>query len=157
MQLAGQKRFSKLGGSFLLAFSLRQRIRERVTLFFHCTKGFGDGELLSDLTRLKLGLQLLDFGILGGRGPLQIAADLGLGQFHSVLLFPLGQFQPLVQLSFEVAVADLTPTSWLDARNPCSVAAIRLTGADPGRRYPLLHRAPQEEHKVVRLQHTVLF
>jgi hypothetical protein len=71
------------------------------------TEGLGHGELARDLTRIKLGLECLDFGILGYRRLLHCAGNLSLRKLDSIALVLLGQFKSLVQLLLERAVANL--------------------------------------------------
>jgi hypothetical protein len=86
---------------------LRKFIREGVTLFFHDTQGFGHGELPRDLAGIELGLEFLDLGVLSYNSLLHFAGSLRLGKLDGVPLVLLGQLKPLVQLLFELAVANL--------------------------------------------------
>ena len=91
----------------LVLLRLLEFVCERVTLLFHGAKGLGHSELPLDFTSIELRLQFLDFGVLCGGSTLQLAGDFGLGKFDSILLVLLGQLKALVQLHFELAVANL--------------------------------------------------
>lgn len=59
------------------------------------------------LARVKLGFQRLNLRVFGRRCFLQRMGDLGLGQSNRVALFPLGQFEALVQSLLKLAIAHL--------------------------------------------------
>ncbi len=65
------------------------------------------GQLARHLTRIQLGLERLDFGILGYRRLLHFAGNLRLGKLDRIALVLLGQFKPLMQLLLKSAVANL--------------------------------------------------
>ena len=81
--------------------------RERVTLFLHIAQRLCHGQLARKLTRIQLGLECLNLGILGYRRLLHFAGNLRLGKLDCIALVLLGQFKPLIQLLLESAVANL--------------------------------------------------
>ena len=63
--------------------------------------------LARNLTRIQLGLECLDFGILGYRRLLHLAGNLRLGKLDRIAHVLLGQFKALMQLLLKSAVAYL--------------------------------------------------
>lgn len=107
LQLAHVPRLGKRGGGQLVLLGLFELVRERVALPFHGAQGLAHRELARDIAGLELRLEFLDLAVLGGGGLLQFAGGPGLGEFDGGALVALGQFQPLVQLLLEIAVAHL--------------------------------------------------
>jgi hypothetical protein len=64
-------------------------------------------QLSRKLTRIQLGLECLDFGILGYRRLLHFAGKLCLGKLDRIALVLLGQLKALIQLLPKSAVANL--------------------------------------------------
>ncbi|MDT4867710.1 hypothetical protein FQZ97_1026350 [compost metagenome] len=99
--------FCERGGGQLVLLGPFELVGERVALPFHGAQGLAHGKFARDIAGLELRLEFLDLAVLGGGGLLQFAGGPGLGEFDGGALVALGQFQPLVQLLLEIAVAHL--------------------------------------------------
>ena len=64
-------------------------------------------QLAHHLARVQLGFQRLNLGVFGRCRHLQRIGHFGLGQGNRVALFPLGQFEALVQSLLKLAIAHL--------------------------------------------------
>ena len=78
-----------------------------ISLLLDIGEGLCHGQLACYLAGLQLSLEPLDFRLSFGPLLLQLRAQLGTRQFHSVPFVAFGQLQSLVQLMLEVAVAHL--------------------------------------------------
>ena len=97
----------QLGCGLLRAARLGQLIRQRIALFAHRAQSLGDRQLALHLARVQLGFQRLNLRVFGRGSLLQHIGHLGLGQGNGVALFPLGQFEALVQLLLKLAITHL--------------------------------------------------
>jgi hypothetical protein len=105
LQLLSQARLGQLLVGQLFLPGLLQVVGQLVTLALHVGHGFGHGHLLRHLAGFQARFQFLDLGIAGRGRLLQLGFRLGARQFDGVALVLLGQFQALMQLLLEGAVA----------------------------------------------------
>ena len=107
LQPTGKLCLGQRYSSQLVALGLRKFIRQRVTLFLHIAQRLRHGQLARMLTRIQLGLECLDFKILGYPRLLHPAGSFSLRKLDGIALALFGQFKALMQLLLERAVADL--------------------------------------------------
>ncbi|MDR2260528.1 MAG: hypothetical protein LBE06_06250 [Azoarcus sp.] len=107
LQRVHQPGLGQPGCGLLAVPGLFEFVGKHVTLFFHRAQGLGHGEFARNISGIEPGLQFLDLGVPDGSGLLQFAGGLGLGEFDRVAFILFSQRKPLVQLLFEIAVANL--------------------------------------------------